>query len=188
VGPVALRNSSLCGCGLARPRSLSLTPLTFAFICCGTASQPVNAIMPKPTADDVSRHLRLAAARCQSKGVTTVFDMATSPAGMAAYQDLSQGPVGDFPVRVRMYPTAAVYAPGKSRASAAPPAGFGDDRLRMGGMKTWSDGSLQGYTGFLSKPYAFDLRQCLVLVRYARHNCWAVFWFKSSRGLPRHHS
>ena len=31
--------------------------------------------------------------------------------------------------------------------------GFGTDRLRLGAVKMFQDGSIQGYTGYLSKPY-----------------------------------
>ena len=119
----------------------------------GSASTPVNRLIPKPTADDTARHMRLAAVRFQSKGLTTVYDMATNPQSLTCYQDVVAGPMQDFPLRIRMYPIAAVFAPGKSMAAASPSPGFGDDRLTMGGMKSWSDGSLQGYTGFLSEPY-----------------------------------
>jgi predicted amidohydrolase YtcJ len=125
----------------------------------GSASTLVNKIQPRPSPDDTTRHLRLAAAELQSAGLTTVYDMATSTESLPAYQQLSALPMHEFPVRVRMYPTAAVFAPGKPRAIDTP-SGFGDDRLRMGGMKSWSDGSLQGYTGFLSKPYHMGAREC----------------------------
>lgn len=31
--------------------------------------------------------------------------------------------------------------------------GFGNDMLKLGPVKLWQDGSIQGYTGYLSKPY-----------------------------------
>lgn len=89
----------------------------------------------------------LAAKECQRQGLTTVFDMACV-AG-EAYKELAAAPQSDFPVRVRMYPTNRTGS-GKLPEQ---PHDFGDERLRMGGVKCWSDGSLQGYTGFLSAPY-----------------------------------
>ena len=41
-------------------------------------------------------------------------------------------------------------SPGEARGFVS---GFGDDRLKLGAVKVVQDGSIQGYTGYLSEPY-----------------------------------
>ena len=119
----------------------------------GAGSEEINRLQPKPKKEDVNRQLKLAALKLQSLGVTTVYDMMTQPASLKEYPNLAAGPKDEFPCRVRMYPPAGAFAPGQILSARTPAPNFGDDRLKMGGMKAWSDGSLQGYTGYLTKPY-----------------------------------
>ena len=105
------------------------------------ASAAINALVPRPGPGAARRHLLLAAKECQRAGYTSVFDMAC--AAGETYKELAALPASEFPVRVRMYPTSRT--PGKSSIPEQP-HDFGDDRLKMGGVKCWSDGSLQGCT------------------------------------------
>lgn len=111
-----------------------------------------------PDAAKARRALDLAIDRAHELGITSVQNMATLTAPtdglnpvhrafFSAWRD------GELDLRVTIYvPTDQAQA----LADLAIASGFGDDRLRIGGTKVFSDGSLGAYTARLSEPYADD--------------------------------
>lgn len=85
-----------------------------------------------------------------SHGVTTAVIASGDATGL---RDLELArKAGWLPFRVV---TMSSWAPeGRSNAELGGLfSGFGDEWLKLGAIKIWADGSLQGYTGYLSQPY-----------------------------------
>ena len=79
-------------------------------------------------------------------GTTTMTDMAVWDWEMfRAYQDAIDA--NELRVRIRVAPYVDFLDQMPFRT------GFGDDRLRIGPIKMMADGSIQGYTACLSRPY-----------------------------------
>jgi predicted amidohydrolase YtcJ len=92
----------------------------------------------------------LAAARVALRtGITSVQTMLETPGQMGAYARLRRG--GRLPIRVTAMPRyeagAALHAHGVGTT-------FGDEHLRFGALKLFSDGSLGARTAWLAEPYA----------------------------------
>jgi predicted amidohydrolase YtcJ len=92
----------------------------------------------------------LAAARVALRtGITSVHTLLDTPEQMIAYSRLRRG--GRLPIRVTGLPpydaVAALHAHGINTT-------FGDEWLRVGAAKLFSDGSLGAHTAWLAEPYA----------------------------------
>jgi predicted amidohydrolase YtcJ len=93
-------------------------------------------------------YLRTGVASCSDAGVA--FPGVGSPAEIAAYQRSAKQ--GLLPIRITMI-IGVEFLLGPDGKSPAFLTGFGDDRLKIGPAKIIVDGSIQGYTGWLAKPY-----------------------------------
>jgi predicted amidohydrolase YtcJ len=83
-----------------------------------------------------------------SKGITTAVIAGTSPAAIA---DLRQAPAsGALRLRIKALLASGASVPDSPANAAALGSG---DQIRVGGVKLLQDGSIQGYTGYLSGPY-----------------------------------
>jgi hypothetical protein len=92
--------------------------------------------------------LEAAARRYAACGITTAQDGATE---LRALRDLANAArAGRLPLRVVAWPTWAAWQKLEEGASLpeAP-----SERFRMGAVKFFADGSIQGYTGHLCQPY-----------------------------------
>ena len=112
------------------------------------AAESAKRAIMDPGIADALRVLRRGTALYLAAGVTTAQNgYATS----AQIQSLS------WLARLRLLPLRLVLWPGEEAGEAlvdgslAPP--MGDPWLRIGAVKLIADGSLQGYTGYLSQPY-----------------------------------
>src|SRR5947208_2870097 len=95
----------------------------------------------------IERNLPRIARMAHRLGITSVHDVVSIPA-WTAYQRLRRA--GRLRLRVSAWvPTAAA----ESFARAGIQSGLGDEWLRMGGVKVFSDGSLGAFTAFLDSPY-----------------------------------
>lgn len=83
-------------------------------------------------------------------GVTTAVIAGGNATGLRDLDLAHQA--GWIPFRVI---TMSSWAPGgRSNVEAGGLlTGFGDEWLKLGAIKIWADGSLQGYTGYLTEPY-----------------------------------
>lgn len=111
-----------------------------------------------PTGQRAREALRLAGERALELGVTSVQHVSglTAPADhgspiQRAFFDAWRD--GALPVRVTFYVHSGK---GRSLADLEVASGFGDDWLRVGGLKTFSDGALGARTAKLSAPYPGD--------------------------------
>ncbi|WP_428940663.1 amidohydrolase [Fontivita pretiosa] len=102
-----------------------------------------------PLSESQAEQAVLAAARVALKtGITSVQTLLDTPEQMAAYARLRRK--GKLPIRViGMPPYAAVEQLHRHGINS----GFGDDWLRFGACKLFSDGSLGARTALLAEPY-----------------------------------
>jgi len=113
----------------------------------------VRPAIPKPTETDIDAAMRRAMAAAHRMGLTGVHDMrimggGDGPPAFAAWQRLHQA--GDLALRVWM------MIPGEQLDSAIAlglRTGFGNDYLRVGGIKLFSDGATGSRTAWMLEPY-----------------------------------
>jgi len=108
----------------------------------------VSRLIPPP-----SRSEKLAAARAATDhaarfGVTSVQDMSTDD-DLGVYQELDQR--GELKTRIYAFRPLAQW---EQLAALGVRAPFGNERLRLGGLKAFSDGSLGSTTAWFFAPYA----------------------------------
>lgn len=103
------------------------------------------------TAQDRIRQLREGLRHCVSQGVTTLDFVSCSMESFKALQVLRKE--GELPARVRVH--LAPEALDTLRALGVR-GGYGDDMLKIVGIKAFADGSLGARTAWLSFPYADD--------------------------------
>ena len=111
------------------------------------AIELVAAKLPLRSPATMDRALAAAEENLLSNGLTTVSDMGTSPAGWSAMR--RRGDSGRLRIRILS------YADGSQPLAIARPSGWlYGDRLRMGGVKLYSDGALGSRGAWLKRPYA----------------------------------
>jgi hypothetical protein len=99
---------------------------------------------PEETLEKASAALKLAA----SLGVTTLQDMTASGAELRAYQTLRDR--GELTARIYSIQNHGI----SGLKDAGVTTGFGDDWLRVGGIKLFADGSMGAGTAAFFDPYA----------------------------------
>jgi predicted amidohydrolase YtcJ len=114
-----------------------------------TALEPVQAALLRPSLPDTWRIVREASRRYLAAGTTTAQDGYAEAGHIAALPWLA---------RLRIVPLRLVLWPGLEAATAALDEGRRYEspdplRARVGAVKIVADGSIQGYTGYLSEPY-----------------------------------
>jgi len=103
----------------------------------------------RPDREQVRESLLAAQQRANERGVTAVHEMVRNSASPRVYRDLALA--GELTLRVRLNYWAdhldAVLEAGLA-------TNHGSERVRMGAIKTYTDGSLGGRTARLREPYA----------------------------------
>jgi predicted amidohydrolase YtcJ len=103
----------------------------------------------RPGPEGMRAYLLAAQEHATARGVTAVHDMVRRSAAPRVYRDLDAG--GELALRVRINYWAdhldAVLETGLRTNG-------GSDRVRVGAIKTYTDGSIGGRTARLSEPYA----------------------------------
>ena len=113
-----------------------------------TAMNAVFARLPQPSGQEAEEQALAAMEYYASFGATTAQEAALfSPSFMQACLRLSDA--GEMPLDVVAYP---LYTLARGMLAADSGRGHGR-RFRLGGMKLLTDGSIQGYTAYLSRPY-----------------------------------
>lgn len=114
------------------------------------AQDPVLAAMGGPTEDDIAEAIRASGQIFRKFGVTSVAEAGIRTADeMHAYQRCHDN--GDLAVRT--YLMMIIDDTLDELASLGIRTGFGDDWLRIGNAKLFSDGSIGGRTARMSGPY-----------------------------------
>jgi len=114
------------------------------------AMDMVLSHMPAPSGDDWQKGLDIACGMYSSRGITTAQDGGVTP---VIWKELFRGYArGAVRCRVQLLPLTREdtrYAPDLPPGSSLTP----DHMLSLGAFKLVADGSIQGYTGYLSEPY-----------------------------------
>lgn len=100
------------------------------------------------TRDDYRRGAALISKLFTSKGVTSACDADASPEDVQGYQDARD--TGELAMRVYCHVSAASL---DRFMAAGIHTGFGDEWVRIGGVKQYADGSISERTAWLSQPY-----------------------------------
>ncbi len=110
----------------------------------------VTRAIPPATPDTILSRARAALKHAGALGITTIQDMTASGAELEAYETLRAA--GELTARISSIQN---YDAGGHEA-AARVTGNGDDWLRIGGRKFFSDGSMGASTAAFFEPYADD--------------------------------
>lgn len=109
-----------------------------------TAVQMVRSLQPPLSAEQYLQAIENAGRLYVAQGVTMATESATSAAMVKVLDSLAQQ--GRLPIRIAAEPTVD-----ELNAALALPLASG--KVRITGIKEFGDGSIQGYTGYLSQPY-----------------------------------
>ncbi|MCI0339447.1 MAG: amidohydrolase [Acidobacteria bacterium] len=108
----------------------------------------VSKVIPNPGHDEIAEAIRAAMRYAAENGVTSVQDMSASPDVFAVYQKLFAS--GELTVRIYGYQPLSDW---ERLSRVGVRAGFGNDRLKIGALKGFADGSLGSTTALFFEPY-----------------------------------
>src|SRR5262245_26848252 len=111
----------------------------------------VYKVIPKPSEEVMAEAIRAAMRYAAENGGTSVQDMSASPDVFAVYQKL----LANGELNVRIYGLQPLSEWGRL-ARTGVRAGFGNDKLKIGGLKGFADGSLGSTTALFFEPYLDD--------------------------------
>ncbi|MGA2302254.1 MAG: amidohydrolase [Candidatus Acidiferrum sp.] len=113
------------------------------------ATKVFFALIPQDTSrEDYRRGAALISKMFTSKGVTSACDADAEPEDVQGYEDARDS--GEL--RMRVYCHVSADALDRNMAAGIH-TGFGDDWVRIGGVKQYADGSISERTAWLSQPY-----------------------------------
>lgn len=118
------------------------------------ATALVDAMLPRPREEQVDAAMRDAIAEAHRLGLTGVHDFRIGDAAESrdAFQTWQRlHAAGNLRLRVWMMIDGTLLA---EAIALGLRSGFGDDRLRIGGVKYFADGSLGAATAWMLAPYA----------------------------------
>jgi predicted amidohydrolase YtcJ len=114
-----------------------------------TAMFAVVQSVPMPTADDAAEMLEEGLEKYAAEGITTAQDGASFPSTIKLLRALDEA--GKLPIDVVAYPLYKASDEALVDEVASTWRNMG--RFRLGGIKLVADGSIQGYTAYLTAPY-----------------------------------
>jgi predicted amidohydrolase YtcJ len=115
------------------------------------AMAPFFRAVPAPDDAEWLAAARWATAEAAAVGWTGVHCLLTDAGEIRALQTLRDA--GALPIRVRLQLPFGLLEPARAMGLRT---GFGDDRVRLGAVKLFADGSLGARTAALQAPYADD--------------------------------
>jgi predicted amidohydrolase YtcJ len=111
----------------------------------------VYKVIPDPSAEEMAEAIKAAMRYAAEHGVTSVQDMSASPEVFAVYQRLLER--GELTVRIYGHQPLSAW---ERLARVGVRAGFGNNKLKIGGLKGFADGSLGSTTALFFAPYIDD--------------------------------
>jgi predicted amidohydrolase YtcJ len=111
----------------------------------------VYKVIPDPSVEEMAEAIKAAMRYAAEHGVTSVQDMSASPEVFAVYQRLLER--GELTVRIYGHQPLSAW---ERLARVGVRAGFGNDKLKIGGLKGFADGSLGSTTALFFAPYLDD--------------------------------
>jgi predicted amidohydrolase YtcJ len=123
-----------------------------------TAMALVSAVIPRPSLDERIAAARAALQEAARFGVTSFCDMGMSPEAFddfRAYQRLERD--GALTARISLFMPIGSY---ERLRNAGVEKHFGSERLRIGGLKGFADGSLGSSTAAFREPFTDEPHHC----------------------------
>ena len=115
----------------------------------------VRNVIPEYSYEEMKQGILFASERCLARGITNIHDIVTNNESIRAYQELSQAK--ELPIRVSLLIRVIEAAIQKeSLLYLGLKTGFGDDWLRLGGVKMSIDGGITGHVAKFYEPYVDD--------------------------------
>lgn len=111
----------------------------------------VYKVIPPPADDEMAEAIRAAMRYAGENGVTSVQDMSASPSLLPVYQKLLRE--GELTVRISGHQPLSQW---ERLAAVGVRVGFGNEKLKIGGLKGFADGSLGSTTALFFEPYVDD--------------------------------
>ena len=112
------------------------------------AMERMYRTIPEPSEDQIADAVRAAMRYAAENGVTSVQDMSAAPQILRVYQALLAN--GELTVRISGHQPLAAW---QRLAAVGLRAGFGGEKLHIGGLKGFADGSLGSTTALFFEPY-----------------------------------
>jgi len=112
------------------------------------AMERMYRTIPEPSEDQIADAVRAAMRYSAENGVTSVQDMSAAPQILRVYQALLAN--GELTVRISGHQPLAAW---QRLAAVGLRAGFGGEKLHIGGLKGFADGSLGSTTALFFEPY-----------------------------------
>jgi hypothetical protein len=119
----------------------------------------ITRAVPPPTLEETVEKARAALEHAAGLGVTTIQDMTAGATELRAYQALRDA--GELTARIYSIQNHGI----DGLRSAGVETGFGDDWLRIGGVKLFADGSMGSGTAVFFEPYADDPKTSGLLIQ-----------------------
>ncbi|HVN06356.1 MAG TPA: amidohydrolase, partial [Bryobacteraceae bacterium] len=108
----------------------------------------VYRVIPAPSPEQIADAVRAAMRYAAENGVTSVQDMSAAPEILRVYQTLRAR--GELTVRISGHQPLASW---ERLAAIGLHAAFGGEKLQIGGLKGFADGSLGSTTALFFQPY-----------------------------------
>lgn len=105
------------------------------------AQELVEKVIPEPTPDQIRTAVRAAQTYANAQGVTSVQDMSAAPNIFRVYQAMYHA--GELTVRISGHQPLVSW---QNLANVGLAADFGNERIHIGGLKGFADGSLGSTT------------------------------------------
>jgi hypothetical protein len=125
----------------------------------------VKSVIPVPSLEDLVSAVQSAGERCLSYGITSVMDACVGAHGgwrdVEAYETAAA--TGRLPVRMYMGIAGGPDGIAEEAFAKGRITGTGDDRLKVGPIKFFTDGSAGGCTAAMRTPYANGAEGVLIL-------------------------
>jgi hypothetical protein len=112
------------------------------------AMDPVYRVIPDMSEQEITEALRAAMKYASENGVTSVQDMSGAPPYLEVYQKLLSA--NELTLRISTHQPLANW---RRLADVGIRASFGGNRLKIGGLKGFADGSLGSATALFFEPY-----------------------------------
>lgn len=108
----------------------------------------VYKVIPKPNEEEIAEAVRAAMKYAAENGVTSVQDVSASPEILGVYQRLLAN--GELNTRISGHQPLAAWG---RLAAVGVRASFGGEKLKIGALKGFADGSLGSTTALFFEPY-----------------------------------
>ncbi len=118
----------------------------------------VAQTIPNLTSEEIAEEMLVAQTKAHEQGLTGIHDL-DDPDALAAFQILKAR--GELGLRVTKYVNKGYF---DAALTSGLRFGFGDDWVRIGGLKMFADGALGPHTAWMLAPYEGEPNNCGIIV------------------------